>query len=333
MIADSSVVQRSACNSLAVYAALLLSLLGASPTAAQDYPTRPIRLIVAFSPGGTTDFVARIVAEKAGTMLGQTVVVENKPGANGAVAADLVMRSEPDGYTLFFTTLGAMAINPTLKSNLSYNPRTDFEPVAMVARNTILLAVNSASATTTFNDFVALTKSKKSVSVGVTGIGAATYLSAILLQKALATKLEIVPYRGASQALTDLLGGHIDAMFGDIPVLLASIKAGKARALVSASSTRVGALPDVPTFAELGFPNVLAENWAGVVAPAHTPPAVVSKLGAILGGVMENQTILHQLALAGVTPAPTDAQKFQAIISGDIERWGRIIRENGLRTD
>jgi len=333
MTADRPVAKRSVRTSFTACAALLLSLLSASPTVAQDYPTRPIRLIVAFPPGGTTDFVARIISAKAGAMLGQTVVVENKPGGNGAVAAELVMRAEPDGYTLFFTTLGAMAINPTLKSNLTYNPRTDFEPVAMVARNTILLAVNAGSSTATFKDFTALARSKKSVSVGVTGIGAATYLSAVLLQKALGTKLEIVPYRGASQALTDLLGGHIDAMFGDIPVLLASIKAGKVRALASTASARAEVLPNVPTFAELGFPEVLAENWAGVVAPAHTPPAVVGKLGAVLAGIMQDQTIRHQLELAGVTPAPSDAQKFQDIIRGDIDRWGRIIRENGLRAD
>jgi tripartite-type tricarboxylate transporter receptor subunit TctC len=322
------------CRHLGFYgAALAWLLLSASTTVAQDYPTRPIRLVVAFAPGGTTDFVARLIAEKVSTIVGQNVIVENKPGANGAVAAEFVARSEPDGYTLFFTTLGAMAINPNLLSKLNYNPRTDFDPVAMVARNTILLAVNSDSTTKTFAEFLAVAKSRKSLTVGVTGIGAATYLCAELLQKALGIKLQIVPYRGASQALTDLLGGHIDAMFGDIPVLIGSIKGGKIRALASTSKGRSDVIPDVPTFVELGLSNILAENWAGVVAPARTPQAIIKKLGAAFEKATADPNILSQLARSGVTPSFASAEEFRGIIGSETERWGKIIRENAVQVE
>jgi tripartite-type tricarboxylate transporter receptor subunit TctC len=319
---------------LGVYGvALALSLLSASTAVAQDYPTRPIRLVVAFAPGGTTDFVARLIAEKVSTIVGQNVIVENKPGGNGAVAAEFVARSEPDGYNLFFSTLGAMAINPNLRSKLNYNPQTDFDPVAMIARNTILLAVNSGSNTKTFAEFLASAKSRKSFTVGVTGVGAATYLCAELLQKSLGIKLQIIPYRGASQALTDLLGGHIDAMFGDIPVLIGSIKGGKIRALASTSKARSDVIPDVPTFVELGFSDILAENWAGVVAPARTPQAIIKKLGAAFEKAAADPNILSQLARSGVTPSFASAEEFRGIIGSETKRWGKIIRENDVQVE
>ncbi|HEY1473739.1 MAG TPA: tripartite tricarboxylate transporter substrate binding protein [Pseudolabrys sp.] len=313
-------------------AALLLSLT-VSAVPAQDYPSRPIKFVVGFAPGGATDVVARLTAEKIGALAGQNVIVENKPGANGQVAAEFVMRAEPDGYTLFFTTLGAIALNPNLRAHLTYNPRTDFEPVAMVARNTIMLAVNAGSKTKTFADFLAATKAKKSLSVGVTGVGAATYLSAVLLQKAIGTKLEIVPYRGAAQALSDLLGGHIDAMFGEIPLFLAPMRAGSVRALASTSKARAELIADIPTFTELGLPDVVAENWTGVIAPARTPPAVVEKLGAIFERALTDPNVSNQLARAGVSPSFAGAEPFRAIIDSEIERWGKVIRENGVRVE
>ncbi len=314
-------------------ATLVLLLLSASAIVAQDFPTRPIRLVVAFAPGGTTDFVARLIAEKVSTIGGQNMIVENRPGANGAVAADFVKRAEPDGYTLFFTTLGAMAINPNLRSKLNYNPRTDFDPVAMVAHNTILLAINSDSKIKTLSEFVAIAKAKKSVSVGVTGIGAATYLCAKLLQKALGIKLEIIPYRGASPALTDLLGGHIDAMFAEIPTLIGSINGGKVRALASTAKARADVIPDVPTFIERGFSDVFAENWAGVVAPAGTPQAIINKLTMIFEKAVVDKNTLSQLARSGVTPSFATAEQFRGIIDSEIGRWGKIIRENAVRIE
>src|SRR5579859_1373937 len=179
---------------LGVYSlALVVSLLSVPGAETQDYPTRQIQLVVAFAPGGTTDLVARLFAEKVSAIIGRNVIVENKPGGNGTVAAEFIARAEPDGYNLFFTTLGAMAINPNLQSKLNYNPRTDFDPVVMLVHNTILLAVNSHSQAKTLPEFLALAKSRKGITVGVTGIGAATYLCAELMQKATHISLQIVP--------------------------------------------------------------------------------------------------------------------------------------------
>lgn len=317
------------CCRVEVYGgALILALFSAAMS--QDYPTRPIRLIVAFEPGGTTDFVARLIVDKVSAIVGQNVIVENKPGGNGEAAAILVKRSEPDGYTLFFTTLGAMAINANLRPRLDYNPRTDFTPVAMVVRNTILLAVRSDNGMSNFTEFAAVAKTRNRLSVGVTGIGAVTYLCAQLLQKALAMRFEIVPYRGASQALTDLLGGHIDAMFGEIPVLIGSIKAGSVRALASTSKARANVIADIPTFTELGFADILAENWAGIVAPARTPHVIIDKLTVAFETSVMDPNTRSRLARSGVTPSFAAAEEFRGVIDSEIERWGKIIRENAV---
>lgn len=306
-------------------------LLGSSAIA-QQYPTRPIKLVVAFAPGGTTDFAARLIADKAGAILGQSIVVENKPGGNGGVAAEFVAKAEPDGYVLFFTTLGAMAINPNLRTSMSYDPVADFEPVTMLVRNTILLAVNAQSKVRTVADYIAAGKSSQGVSVGVTGIGAATYICAALLQTTSGIKQQIIPYRGASQSLTDVLGGRIDAMFGEIPVLISSINAGTVRALASTSASRSNLFPDMPTLAESGFPDVVADNWAGVIAPARTPKAIVDRLNAAFAATMTNADVVAQLALSGVTPSYADPEQFGRFIRDETVRWGKIIRENGIQT-
>ena len=173
----------------------------------------------------------------------------------------------------------------------------------------------------------------RSLSVGVTGVGAATYLSAVLLQKAIPTKLQIIPYRGAAQALSDLLGGHIDAMFGEIPLFLESLKAGNVRALASASNTHEELIPRVPTFTELGLPDVVAENWTGVVAPAHTPPAIINKLSTILERALADPDTSKLLARSGVTPSFAGAAAFRSIIDSEIDRWGKVIRENAVGID
>ncbi|MGZ5864888.1 MAG: Bug family tripartite tricarboxylate transporter substrate binding protein [Xanthobacteraceae bacterium] len=307
-------------------------ILGGSGVNAQQYPTRPIKLVVAFAPGGTTDFAARLIADKAGAILGQSIVVENKPGGNGGVAAEFVAKAEPDGYVLFFTTLGAMAINPNLRTSMSYDPVADFEPVTMLVRNTILLAVNAQSKVKTVADYIVAGKSPQGVSVGVTGIGAATYICAELLQKTSGIKQQIIPYRGASQSLTDVLGGRIDAMFGEIPVLIGSINAGTVRALAGTSATRSNLFPEMPTLVESGFPDVVADNWAGVIAPAHTPKAIVDQLNAAFATTLSNADVVAQLALSGVTPSYADPEQFRRFIRDETARWGKIIRENDIQT-
>lgn len=314
--------------SIAIFAAM------ADRAAAQDYPTRPIRLVVAFAAGGTTDFVARLIANKVSVILRQNVLVDNKPGGNGTIAAESVARAEPDGYSLFFTTVGAMAINPTLRSHLSYDPIKDFAPVAMLVRNTILLAVNSSTKAKDVREFVAMARAKPGgVTIGVTGVGAMTYLALELFQSAAGVKFQMVPYRGAAQALTDLLSGQIDAMFGEVPVLLAQIKAGNIRALGATSPQRSAIVPDVATFLEQGLPDTIAENWSAVVAPVGTPPVIVDKLAAAFAAAVEDPGVRVQLVQSGVSPSLLSAEEFGRLIRSETERWGRIIRAHGIKIE
>jgi tripartite-type tricarboxylate transporter receptor subunit TctC len=320
---------------LAPLAALTLAagaLLAPIPAPAQDYPNRPIRLIVAFTAGGTTDFMARLLADKLKGALGQTVIVENRAGANGAIAADYVAKAEPDGYTLFFTTVGAVAINPGLRNDLSYDPLKDFAPVGMAAFNSTMLVVSAAMKVNSAQELAALARAKPgTVTIGVTGIGAVSHLGLELFSSAAGIKLTIVPYRGASQAITDILGGNLDGLMGDVPTVLTQIRAGKLKALAATSTQRSDIFPDVPTFVEQGFAGTVADQWAGVVAPARTPPAVIAKLNAALVLALDDPDVRAKLKQSGVTPSPSSPAEFGRYLKDEIARYGQLIREKGIK--
>jgi tripartite-type tricarboxylate transporter receptor subunit TctC len=299
---------------------------------AQDYPTRPIRLIVAFTAGGTTDFVARLLADRLKTSLRQNVIVENKAGANGAIGAEYVAKAEPDGYTLFFTTVGAVAINPGLRSDLPYDPVRDFAPVGLAAFNSTMLVVNAGMKVNDARELAALARAKPgSITVGITGIGAVSHLGLELFQSAAGIKLTAVPYRGASQAITDILGGTLDGLMGDVPTVLTQIQAGKLKALAATSTRRSDILPDVPTFVEQGFAGTVADQWAGVLAPARTPPAVVGKLNAAMVGALNDPDVRAKLKQSGVTPSPSSPEEFGQYLKDEIARYTRLIREKGIK--
>ena len=302
------------------------------PAAAEDYPSRPIRIIVAFAPGGATDFVARLTADKAKGLLGQNIVVENKPGANGAIGADYVAKSEPDGYTLFFSTAGAITINPSLRSDLPYDPVKDFAPVAPIARNTVLLAAGPAIKVDTAQDMLALARAKPgAVTVAITGVGAISHLAVELLQHAAGIKLQYVPYRGAGQAISDFIGGQVNAMSAEVPVLMPQLKIGKAKVLAVAAQSRSDVLPDVPTFAELGFADVVADNWSGVLAPARTPGAVIAKLNAAFNTAVRNPETRAKLADNGVSTTGGSPDDLIALIAAETARWRKVVREIGIK--
>jgi tripartite-type tricarboxylate transporter receptor subunit TctC len=316
----------------ATLAATLCASWWATAARAQDYPARPIRLIVAFTPGGTTDFVARLVAERLRGPLGQTVIVDNKPGANGAIGAEYVARSEPDGYTLFFTTVGAVAINPGLRSDLHYDSIKDFAPIGLVAFNSTMLVVNAAMPVDSARALAALAKEKPgAITIGITGIGAVSHLGLELFQSAAGIKLTAVPYRGAAQAVTDILGGTLDGLFGDVPTILGQIRSGKIKALAATSSQRSDIFPDVPTFVEQGFAGAVADQWAGLMAPARTPPSVIGKLNGALIEVLNDPDTRLRLKQAGVTPSPSSAEQFARYLDQEIARYGKLIRDNGIK--
>ncbi|HEX9556210.1 MAG TPA: tripartite tricarboxylate transporter substrate binding protein [Reyranella sp.] len=303
-----------------------------SPAAAQDYPNRPIRMIVAFAAGGTTDFVARLIADKAKGTLGQNIVVENRPGANGAIGADYVAKSEPDGYTLFFSTAGAITINPSLRSDLPYDPVRDFAPVAPIARNTVLFAAGPALKVDAAQDMLALARAKPgAITVAITGVGAISHLAIELLQHAAGIKLQYVPYRGAGQAISDFIGGQVNAMSAEVPVLMPQLKTGKAKVLAVAAQNRSDVLPDVPTFAELGFADVVADNWSGALAPARTPPVVIAKLNAALNAAVHNPETRAKLADNGVSATGGSPEDLIALIAAETARWRKVVKEIGVK--
>jgi len=313
-----------------IVAALLLPAVRAAQ--AQDYPNRPIRLVVAFTAGGTTDFVARLLSERLRSLIGQPVIVDNRPGANGAIAAEHVAKSEPDGHTLFFTTVGAVAINPALHSNLPYDPVKDFAPVGMAVFNSTMLVVNAAMKINSARELAALAKERPgAITIGITGLGAISHLGLELFQADAGVKFQAVPYRGASQAVTDLIGGQLDGLFGDVPTVMTQVKAGKLKALAATSQERSVIFPEVPTFLEQGFPDTVANQWAGTLAPAGTAPAIIAKLSGAFHAALTDADVRRRLAQAGVMASPSTPEAFALYINQEIARWGKLIREKGIK--
>jgi tripartite-type tricarboxylate transporter receptor subunit TctC len=315
-------------------AAVLFALGFANAAWADNYPTRPVRMIVAFAPGGATDFTARLIADKMQRLLGQPVAVENKPGANGAVGAEYVANAEPDGYTLFFTTVGAVAIKPALRSDLPYDPLKDFAPVGKAAVNSTLLVVSADMKVNSARELADLARRKPgAITIGITGRGAISDLGRQLFEDAAGITLQAVPYRGAAPAMTDILAGHLDGLFGDVPTILGQVKAGKLKALAATSTERSDIFPDVPTFVEEGFAGVVGDNWAGVLAPAGTPHPIVVELNAALVSALNDPDLRTRLHNAGVTPAPSSPEAFENYLRDETARWGKVIRDHGIKGD
>jgi tripartite-type tricarboxylate transporter receptor subunit TctC len=315
---------------LAVLAAAALAFTALRAAAAQDYLHRPIRLVVGFTAGGTTDFVARLLGDRLRISLGRGVLVDNRPGANGAIAAEYVAKSEPDGSTLFFTTVGAVAINPALRRHLAYDPLRDFAPVGLAVFNSTMLVVNASMQVNSARELATLARTRP-VSIGVTGLGAISHLGLQLFQAAAGVTFQAVPYRGASQAVTDLLGGQLDGLFGDVPTVMSQVRAGKLRALAATSRTRSDIFPDVPTFVEQGFADTVADQWAGTLAPASTPSTVIAKLNGAFNAALTDAEVRSKLIQAGVTPSPSSPEEFARYLRGEIARWGKLIREKDIK--
>jgi tripartite-type tricarboxylate transporter receptor subunit TctC len=314
---------------LAAVAALLIAATVAAP--AQTYPSRPVRMVIAFPAGGPTDFVGRLIADKLKDTFGQ-VIIENKPGANGAIGADLVAKAAPDGYTLFLTTVGAVAITPFMRTDLPYNTLRDFAPVTLVVRNTTVLVVRGDSPIKTVKDFVAMAKAKNGdLPFASTGVGSTTHLATELFARAAGFKYVHVPYRGAAPALTDVLGGQVQAFFADVPVLISNIRAGKIRAIAAASAQRNPMLPDVPTLIEAGYQDTSSDNWYGLLAPAKTPPAIVNKLNAAFVAAINDPVVKKKLIDSGAIPIADSAADFGNILKDELNRWGKLVRVMGIK--
>jgi tripartite-type tricarboxylate transporter receptor subunit TctC len=305
-----------------------------SIASAQVYPSRPIRLVVGFAAGGTTDFMARLLADKLRQPLRQPVLVENRTGANGALGAEYVAKSEPDGYTLYFTTAGVAAVYPHLSANPTYDPIRDFVAVGLVAFNSTMLVVNAAMPVGSAKDLAALARQNPGrITIAITGLGSVSHLGVELFQAAAGVRFQKVPYRGNAPAMTDLLGGQLDGLFGDGPTVMSHVAAGRIKALAATSRRRSDIFPDVPTFAEQGFAEAVADQWAGVLAPARTPAAIVAKLNAGIFTALSDPEVRAKLAQTGVTPAPDSSEEFAQYLKDEYTRWGLIIREKGIKVD
>jgi len=324
-----TITRRFCALAIAAFAALAAELSAAQ---AQDYPARAIRMVIAFPPGGPTDFVGRLLADKLKELLGQSVVIENKAGANGAIGADHVAKAEPDGYTLFLTTVGAVAITPNMRADLPYNTLRDFAPVSLIVRNTTILVVRADMAVNSAKDLAALAKEKpQAIPFASTGVGSMPHLALELYQSAAGVKFLHVPYRGAAPALTDLLGGQVQAFTADAPVLMSQLEAGKIKALGTASGQRNPKLPNIPTLIEQGYADTQADNWYGLLAPARTPPAVIAKLNKAVVAALNDPAVRGKLVQSGAIPAPTSPDEFGQLLKDELARWGRIVREKGIK--
>ncbi len=312
--------------------AILAAALSFGAARAQDFPSRPIKVVIAFPAGGPTDFVGRLLADKLKELLGQSVIIENKAGASGVIGADYVAKSEPDGHTLFLSTVGAVAITPNMRADMPYNPITDFAPISEVVRNTTVLVVRSENPIASAQELAARAKEKpNAIPFASTGTGTTTHLALELFQSAAGVKFLHVPYRGAAPALTDLLGGQVEALFADVPVLLSQIEAGKLKPLAAASDARNPILPQVATLRELGYPDTQSDNWYGLLAPARTPRPIIMKLNAAVTRALADPEIARKLVESGAIPTPTTPEAFGALLKDELARWGRIVREKGLK--
>lgn len=314
---------------------LLVTILtaAASLTTAQSYPNKPIRYIVGFPPGGSTDLIARTAATKLSEQIGQQVVVENRPGAGGTIAAEIAARATPDGYTLMHAGM-TMAINPALRKNLPYVPLRDFAPVTLLSKLPNVLVVNNSFPAKNVAEFIAHAKANPGkVSYGSSGVGAVPHLSMELFKKLAGIDIVHVPYKGSAQVLTDLLGGQIPVMFDNLPANLPHIKAGRIRALGIPSAKRNPQLPDLPTFIESGVAGFEVTGWLGMFAPAATPRAVIATLNAHMVKALNAPDTQKRLAEHGAEASPTTPAEFGALLKSETVRWAQVIKDAGVPSE
>jgi len=298
------------------------------------YPDRPVRLILPFPAGGATDFMARTLAQKLGERLGQSVLVDNRAGAGGSIAAEAVAGAAPDGHTLFFATTGTLAINPSLYPKLRYDPQKDFAPIAITHATANVLVAHPQVPAKSVAELIALAKAKPNdLTFGSAGNGSSSHLAGEYFKSLAGIEMTHVPYKGTSPALVDLLSGRLSMMFDTISVHVENIAAGKVRALGVTSAERTPALPGVPTIAESGLPGYEVSIWLGVLAPARTPTPVIARLNAEIVRVMNEAEMKRQMQGAGIEARSSTPEQFTAAIRADTVKWAKIVKIAGARLD
>ena len=310
------------------------SLVPRPGIAQQDYPSRPIKLVLGFPPGGSTDLSARRVAEQLSRQMGQPVVVDNRPGASGNIGAAFVAKSAPDGYTLLYGTNTTHAMNATLYPKLEYDPVKDFEPVVLQGKVSNVLSVNPAFEARTLPEFIALAKAQPGrINVASNGNSTSTHMALELFKGMAQIQVTHVPYKGSAPALTDVLGGQVPAIMDNLPASLPYIKAGKLRALAVTSRTRLPQLPDVPTFDELGLKGYEVAGWGAIWAPAGTPRPIVEKLNREINLALQDPKVVAVMAETATQPQGGTSEELRRFAREETSKWRDVIRSANIRLD
>jgi tripartite-type tricarboxylate transporter receptor subunit TctC len=303
-------------------------------TGVPGYPDRPITLIVPFSAGGPADTLGRVLADALASRLDTTVIVENKPGAGGNIGTAKVAKSASDGYTLLIGYVGPLAINPSLFPNIPFDSLKDFSPIALLAKNPLVLVVNPGVPAGSVKELVSLARSREQgLNYSSGGIGSANHLAAEMFKKAAAIRMVHVPYKGAAPATTALLGGQVDLMFNGLSVALPHIKAGKLKALAVTTTARLSLLPDVPTMAQAGIAPFDVSAWFGLLAPSGTPAAVLDRLEEATRDAFMSESVQRRIVATGLVPTLMPRREFSGFLQNELDRWSTVVRESGARVE
>ena len=321
-----------------VAAWLLLPLVAVAwpgAASAADYPSRPLRLVVSFPPGGSADFQARILGTKLTEQLGQQIIIDNRSGGSGVVALETVAKSAPNGYTLLLGPMSGLTMNPAIFSKLPYDSLRDFVPISLTSRVTLALAASPSLPASSVKELIALAKaSPGKLTYGSTGIGNVTHLAGEMLKSAAGIDLVHVPYKGAGPQLIDVMSGNVSIGFTSLTGAIPHVRAGKLKGLVVTSKQRHSAAPDIPTVAEVGMPDIeICTGWFGILAPARTSKAVVSRLNSEIVGVVKTPDVQSRFLSQGLDPATSTPEEFSALIKADLVRWAKIIKDAGVRAE
>jgi tripartite-type tricarboxylate transporter receptor subunit TctC len=306
----------------------------ASHAAAQAWPTKPIKWIVPFAPGGTTDILARTIGDKLGVVLGQPVIIENKPGAGGGLGADFVAKAAPDGYTILGGTISTNAINASLYKDLPYDPVKDFIPITLIARVPNMLVVNNDVPVKTVAELIALMKKNPGkYTFASSGNGTSQHLSGELFKSMAGVDMQHIPYKGSPPALQDVMGGSVTMTFDNITTAWTLAKAGKLRALGVTTAKRSPAAPDVPTIAEAGVIGYEIGSWQGVFAPAGTPPAIIKRLNTEIVKIINLPDVQEKLLALGAEPVGNSTEEFTVFVKTEVVKWGDVVKRSGAKVD
>ena len=320
-------VRRINCALLAVLAFSIAPV----PLFAQAYPTKPVRMIVGFPPGGATDLVARIIQPKMTATLGRQIIVDNRPGANGVISNELIAHAEPDGYVIGFGHIGTLIISPTVQK-VPYDPHKDFAPIGMVVALQNIIITHPTLPVKTLKEFIALAKSQRGqLNYASSGIGSPGHLAAVLLESMAGIHMSHVPYKGGGPAITDLLAGHVPIFFAVISTAVPHVQSGRARAIAVTGDKRAEALRDVPTIAEAGIKGYSATNWYGLLAPAKTPAPIIERLNKDLIAALKSPDVVQQLKDRGIDAAPGSPEDFARFVSAEEKKWIPIIKRSNIK--